>query len=170
MTVRLTPTESDTPPPPVPSPPQPTVLPVTMPREGPRASAGGVEADPGDTLDTADPGAADPGAADPDTTHGTADTPGTVDRTVLSPAVGPGEPVATGEGRRALREARRQRRRTTWLCAAVVAVCLALTIVVVILARDRPAATPGVLGATAASPSVPASPVPAGGGTVPSPT
>jgi hypothetical protein len=42
------------------------------------------------------------------------------------------------DGRRALRETRRRRRRTTWICAAFVAVCLALTIVVVSLARYRP--------------------------------
>jgi hypothetical protein len=55
------------------------------------------------------------------------------------------------ETRRAIREARRQRRRTAWLCAAVVAACLALTIVVVSLARERPVAPPASLAATAGS-------------------
>jgi len=48
------------------------------------------------------------------------------------------------DSRIALREARRQRRRTAWLCTAVVAICLGLTIMVVSLARTRPA-PPGVV-------------------------
>jgi len=61
------------------------------------------------------------------------------------PAADPGDsdPAASGDGRRALREARKQRRRTAWVCAVVVALCLALTIVVVSLARYRPATPPG---------------------------
>ncbi len=50
---------------------------------------------------------------------------------------------ASGDSRRVLRESRRQRRRTAWLCAAVVALCLALTIAVVSLARYRPLPGPG---------------------------
>lgn len=58
------------------------------------------------------------------------------------------------DSRIALREARRARRRTTWLCAAVVALALALTIVVVSLARDRPvpSSAPGTV-ATLSAPS-----------------
>ncbi|MGA2837468.1 MAG: hypothetical protein ABSF84_12805 [Acidimicrobiales bacterium] len=55
------------------------------------------------------------------------------------------------DGRRALREARRRRRRTTWICAAFVALCLALTIVVVTLARYRTAPTLPSVGAIATS-------------------
>ena len=54
------------------------------------------------------------------------------------------EPSGT-DSRIALRDARRQRRRTAWLCAAVVAISLGLTIVVVSLARTRPAPGPGVV-------------------------
>jgi hypothetical protein len=105
---------------------------------------------------------------------GPADTPATGDEpdlSVLTDPVDPRAPATAGDGRRAVREARRQRRRTTWLCAAVVALCLALTIVVVLLARDRPLGTPGVVGADAVSvsASVSASPAPAGAGTVPEP-
>ncbi len=53
-------------------------------------------------------------------------------------APAPPEPSADGGSRLALREARRQRRRTAWLCAAIVALCLGLTIVTVMLARYRP--------------------------------
>jgi hypothetical protein len=63
--------------------------------------------------------------------------------------------TAIGDGRRALREARRQRRRTAWWCAAVVALCLALTIVVVNLARYRPVTPPAALAS--ASPPHPVS-------------
>ena len=57
------------------------------------------------------------------------------------------------DGRRALREARRQRRRTAWLCAAVVLLSLALTLLIVGLARDRPA--PTATSAPAATATVP---------------
>jgi len=61
-----------------------------------------------------------------------------------------------GDGRRALREARRQRRRTAWVCAAVVGLCLALTIVVVSLARERPVSPSGIgAAAVTVSASVP---------------
>jgi hypothetical protein len=40
--------------------------------------------------------------------------------------------------RRELREARRLRRRTLWLCAGVLALCLGLTALTVDLARSRP--------------------------------
>jgi hypothetical protein len=81
---------------------------------------------------------------------------------VLPPGDGPDAPSApdgTGaETRRALREARRARRRTAWLCAAFVALCLGLTIVVVSLARYRPAGPPASLAA--AEVVVPSDPVP----------
>jgi hypothetical protein len=58
-------------------------------------------------------------------------------------------PVPSAEqGRRELRAARRQRRRLAALCAAFVAVCLALTLLVVTLARDR---APSPQGAPAAA-------------------
>jgi hypothetical protein len=69
-----------------------------------------------------------------------------------SPSVVPvTTPETAGDGRPALREARRRRRHTAWLCAAFVAVCLALTIVVVTLARYRPAPTASPGGAVASS-------------------
>jgi hypothetical protein len=49
------------------------------------------------------------------------------------------------DGRRALREARGRRRRTALLCAAVLVVCLALTLLIVGLARDRAAPPAGVV-------------------------
>jgi hypothetical protein len=65
------------------------------------------------------------------------------DQTGSGPGTGvvgdPANRVVTSESRIALREVRRQRRRTAWLCAAVVAGCLALTIIVVSLAQARPA-------------------------------
>jgi hypothetical protein len=65
------------------------------------------------------------------------------DQTGVGPASGvdddAGNGAAGSDSRIALREVRRQRRRTTWLCAAVVAACLGLTIVVLSLARTRPA-------------------------------
>ena len=107
MTVRLTPSESDSAPSPqVPSPPDPGVTPVTSPDlRGPDST---VASAPGDaTQEIAEPSGTD--------------------------------------SRIALRDARRQRRRTAWLCAAVVAISLGLTIVVVSLARTRPAPGPGVV-------------------------
>lgn len=46
-------------------------------------------------------------------------------------------PLARPDGQRALRTARRQRRRLTVACALVVAVCLALTLLIVDLSRSR---------------------------------
>jgi len=54
-----------------------------------------------------------------------------------------------GDSRRALRESRRQRRRTAWVCAVVVALCLALTIAVVTMARYRPIRAPGTVESVA---------------------
>ena len=71
------------------------------------------------------------------------------------------EPTSSGaseprtDGRRALRQARRHRRRLAVGCAVLVAVCLALTILIVDLARNR---TVGPQGA--APTSMPASPGP----------
>lgn len=50
-------------------------------------------------------------------------------------AVPPSEPEPT---RRALREARRRRQKLAIFCALAIAACLALTILIVDLARDRP--------------------------------
>ena len=117
MTVRLTPTESDTPPPPqVPAPLSPSEHPVTA--SSPDARVTGESSDPATPGSPARPEGSDGGDG----------------------------PVA--ESRPALREARRQRRRTAWLCAAVVAVCLGLTIVVVSLARSRPVTPPASLSAS----------------------
>ena len=51
----------------------------------------------------------------------------------------PQEPPTTS-GRRALREARRKRQLTAAVCVVVVAALLAITIMIVGVARDRPAA------------------------------
>ena len=75
---------------------------------------------------------------------------------VTSPASAPGAPTSGGtppDSRIAVREARRTRRRTAWLCAAVVAAALALTIVVVILARDRPLPAASAATVTLSAPS-----------------
>jgi hypothetical protein len=61
----------------------------------------------------------------------------------------PSEPPAA-VGRRALREARRKRQLTAGICVVVIAVLLAISIMVVGFARDRPA-TPTSSG-TAAGP------------------
>ena len=106
MTVRLTPTESDTP------PPQPVTAPTNATVTGPGAA----------------------GAAQTPDANGT---------------------HATSDSRRAIREVRRQRRRTAWLCAAFVALCLGLTIVVVSLARDRPVTPPASVAAAAVVPPGP---------------
>jgi len=93
------------------------------------------------------------------------DTSGAPSDTLVGEPTGPGPATGvvggTGNGavgrdsRIALREARRQRRRTAWLCAAVVAVCLGLTIVVVSLARTRPAPTGIVASYPFTAPSIP---------------
>ena len=128
MTVRLTPTESDTtPPPPAPAPP---------------AAGGACDLGP----DIGGPDAPVPPAPP---AGGAVDDlpPAPVDGPSRSDVDGGGDIGPGAEGRRALREARRQRRRTAWLCVAVVALCLALTIVVVTLARYRPVTPPGPVGA-----------------------
>ncbi len=124
MTVRLTPTESDNnPPPQVPLPPEPRDVTVTPPATDPP----GASSEVGDSIED-------------DATDQSADFPG-----------GPSGPVhgdtgkGAGNSRITLREARRQRRRVAWLCVAVVAVSLGLTIVVVSLARSRPAPPAGVV-------------------------
>jgi len=139
MTVRLTPTESDSPPPPQ-VPASPTPGDVRVPNRA-------VD----DPLSTLTASAAPDRPTDGDTTAPEAPPP----------AGGPGsdpsgahESPAAVEGRRSLREARRQRRRAMWLCAAVVALCLALTIVVVMLARYRPVSTSSASATSVAHPSV----------------
>ena len=122
MTVRLTPTESDsTPLPHNPSSPEPTDAAMATP-------------------------AGDPSPIPSD--HSPDDGPGEAQSSTE-----PVEPVTSASGgtdsRVALRDARRQRRRVGWLCAAIVAICLALTIVVVSLARNRPAPTPGAVVSSA---------------------
>ena len=139
MTVRLSPhrvrqhsTAAGSPPPPAPDES------VTTPHDGPSESESEVEshdasAPPSDTL-----------VGDPMATATSTGVDG-----------GTGNGASGGDSRVALREARRQRRRTAWLCAAVVAVCLGLTIVVVSLARTRPA-PPGIVASYPfASPSIP---------------
>jgi len=133
MTVRLTPTESDTTPPPqVPAPPNPSDVQVTTGSpEAPATAVPTVQ----DVSDVSVPSDA------PDVAHGPAlsDSPEGPDR------------EGSAETRQAIREARRRRRRTAWLCAAVVAVALALTIVVVSLARVRPVTPSASLATTTAT-------------------
>lgn len=65
------------------------------------------------------------------------------------------------DGRRALRQARSQRRRTALLCAVVLFVCLALTLLIVGMARDRAAPPAAVLSfAPVPAPTSAASTVP----------
>ncbi|HEX7444165.1 MAG TPA: hypothetical protein VF320_09775 [Acidimicrobiales bacterium] len=124
MTVRLTPTESDsTPPPHDPFPSEPTD----------RAAA----APAGDTA---------PNSSDDSPDDSTAEAPGDTSieaRSSTEPAEPATGPSGAVDSRVALRDARRRRRRVAWWCAALVAISLALTIVVVSLARNRPAPTPG---------------------------
>jgi hypothetical protein len=113
MTVRLTPIESDsTPPQQIPAPPNPSGIRVTT-------SAAPTLPEPVAAPSTA-----------PSASSGSASE---------SPGGGPSEPVSptSADSRRALREAREHRRRVAWACAAVLALCLALTIVMVTLARYR---------------------------------
>ncbi len=70
------------------------------------------------------------------------------DHAVATPTVVPSGPT---EGRRALREARRRRRRLALVCAAVLAACLLMTVLVLGMARDRPAPI-APLGAVVALP------------------
>jgi hypothetical protein len=141
MTVRLIPTESDsTPPPQVPSPPEPS-----------------------------DATATDSAADEPTDPSEAASVDGDADLSEDLPTAAP-EDGGSGGGdtRIALREARRQRRRVAWWCAAVVAVCLGLTIAVVSLARTRPAPSPGVVeSSTLTALVVPSTPAP-GSPTLPS--
>jgi len=139
MTVRLIPTESDsTPPPHDPSPPEPL--------DGSKATPAG-ELPPNPTPASRDDGPDGP----PDDTSGEVPSsdagPSEAPSSAAGPSVDSAEPVEYGSGsadsRVALREARRQRRRVAWLCAAIVAICLALTIAVVSMARNRPAPTSG---------------------------
>ena len=131
MTVRLTPTMSDsTPPPQVPSPPQLSDRTVTD-------AAGDEPASPASEASPPDPSSPDPSNGSTGAEVPPPDHEGAVDS---SPAT---------DSRIALRDARRQRRRTAWLCAAILAVCLGLTIVVVSLARTRPAPSPGAAATSA---------------------
>lgn len=153
MTVRLTPSESES------SPPTPVAAPLDQSER--RATA------EGPVPSTSDPGSgrpvdrgeyrSDPTATDPEATGTPDDGPVVAEPGAAGPVVtalagldagtsgavgGDTAPDPTGavgaDSRIALREARRVRRRTAWLCAAVVALALALTIVVVSLARTRP--------------------------------
>jgi len=174
MTVRLTPSESDSSPSaPVAAPPTSSELQVTTsaptPASAPDASTPDAPDAP-DASDASDTAHVGPGAVEPSAM--VAPGPGTalpdladVDPVDAAPPVsGPAAP----DSRVTLREARRARRRTAWLCAAVVALALALTIVVVSLARSRPVpqssapmGTPVTARMLAARPPVrPAPPVP----------
>ena len=154
MTVRLIPTESDS---------TPTPQDLVPPRSSDGSPSGSA------STSAATSGAASTAAADdppirPEAgTGGLAASPSSDPMEQAEPdepghQVDPGSPghqVHPGspgdhDSRIALREARRQRRRTAWLCAAVVALCLALTIVVVSLARTRPAPSSGTLSAPSA--------------------
>ena len=71
------------------------------------------------------------------------------------------QPVPTGSGsrvadRKALRAARRTRRNLAILCGLVVAVCLALTILIVDMARNRPPGAEITVPVSAASAPEPA--------------
>ncbi len=99
-----------------------------------------------------------PGPPNPGTTRAeTTGTTGATDPADPDPAAV--DPPAAG--RRALRQARSQRRRTALLCAVVLFVCFALTLLIVGLARDRAAPPAAVLSfapvpaPTSATPTVP---------------
>ena len=77
------------------------------------------------------------------------------------------EQATVPDSRVALREARRVRRRTAWLCVAVVAVALALTIVVVSLARIRPIPQSSAAVTTAVTVHILVPSVPTPGATAP---
>jgi len=81
------------------------------------------------------PRVATPGPPNPGTT-GTTAVPTDLVQAVADPP---------SDGRRALREARSRRRRTALLCAVVLVVSLALTLLIVGLARDRAAPPAGVV-------------------------
>jgi hypothetical protein len=174
MTVRLTPSESDSSPSaPVAAPPPSSELQVTTPASTPDTR------DAPDTRDSPDAGHAGPEAVEPSAPvapgPGTAPPePADVDPVDTAPPAPAPVPV-TPDSRVTLREARRARRRTAWLCAAVVALALALTIVVVSLARSRPVpqssaptGSPVAARVLAAHPPVrPAPPVPIPGAHAP---
>jgi len=90
----------------------------------------------------------DPGASPPlpaptvaPTDPGPAPAPSAIEP-VPAPGPDPEEPAgdARTESRSALRAARRRRRRISIVCAVLIAVCTALTLLIVAVARDR---TPG---------------------------
>lgn len=137
--MRTTPTGTGTttsPPRPYPKPtmdPTPAVDPA--PQVDPSPPAADVEdALPAPAVD------GDPGAGPRPEPAGSEDPPATADR---SP-----EPDSRAETRRALRAARRRRRRVMVACGLVIAVCLVLTVLIVGIARDRRpgprVVTPGV--------------------------
>jgi len=64
------------------------------------------------------------------------------------------------EGRLALREARKRRRRLSVVCALLVCFCLAVTVAIVSLARSRPSGPQVVEPALALAPLSPVRPVP----------
>lgn len=117
MTVRTTPTESGT-------TPRPPDLHPPVPGDAPPEVAG-VGQSPTSPPNGTDPPSGPAGAGGTDRPWPSPDRPRT-------------------DSRRALRDARRQRRRASVVCAVVVAVCLALTILVVDLARNRAAGPQGV--------------------------
>jgi len=117
MTVRLIPTESGSAPP------------ARVP----------IQTEPSDETVTDPAPVPTPGLPDPGTTH--ADTTGAADSADPMPAAAD----APTDGRRALRQARSQRRRTALLCAVVLLLGLAVTLLIVGLARDRAAPPAAVL-------------------------
>ncbi len=87
---------------------------------------------PGDGPDTG--AASDPRPADPVPVQ----PPGEVATGPLSATPEPDpEQDARAEGRRALRAARKRRRRVSLGCAALIAVCTAITLIIVGMARER---------------------------------
>ena len=80
-------------------------------------------------------------------------TPAIASPEVASPAVPSAEVASPAEGRRALRAARRRRRNLALGYGALIAFCLAITILIVILAGNRAPAAPGAPGAVAAAPT-----------------
>jgi hypothetical protein len=69
------------------------------------------------------------------------------------PTAGPTPSSPAPDSRRELRESRRLRRRTLWLCAAALTLCLGLTVLTVDLARSRPVPAPGTVSALPAAPT-----------------
>ncbi len=87
-----------------------------------------IQRESSDETVTGPPRVATPGPPNPGTT-------GTGTAVPTDPVPAAADPPS--DGRRALREARSRRRRTALLCAVVLVVCLALTLLIVGLARDR---------------------------------